>query len=985
MQALTSTTTSNNQGPAPMDIGATYKGHKGKGKGGKGKGKGGKGYNNNSFNSTYGKGGKGAIGQGNPFKGGMKGYGFNKGKGKQGPTGAKGNKGQGKDVCNKCHQPGHIAKHCRMQIYNLRDPTGQPVNDPTYDWYNEQQQHYDQQWHNELHQGYQPQQYPLALPAPPQQQPNSSSSGPVIQAINTLENLLIATLDSINDIDVNNVDVMIDSGAATHVCPPWFGNEFPLNTLAENEKPNLISVTNNEIPVYGYRWIHFNNENGQSVVIPFYVCQVKQPILSVSRLTHQGFEVNFNSDAPEVKHKESFNSTLRNRNGLFYIRLRKATMPQGMQLRIETVEDKQVAMIAPTTTPHGPQVMRGGNTDIWAMNNEGYLVRIHTRLRRALFTPFNTDCPIPVGQLEDYRKTIVRQPGQPQRIVTDSFQTLTKQQQNRLVEGQAWIGETWFKPKATARPVTTTLPNTTAKAIQAQHKAQTTTATPQDTQSEVQQPNQPQAPATRHTGKQTQKEPTIPSTTEADKTSDYWIKEGRLCKRVHVKPRTTYYVPTQSDGGPNYDNLLPTRMTMVYPTNGSRGKRVDDNWTTEPQPEESTQWTGSRNFEEKAQYKEQLESDDEEHQPAIRAKAATTPYTPTQQEVLEHNLTHLPYRNWCPICVRGKGRTTNHPPQRSKQPVVQVDFAYIKAHNEKPTPVLTAVDVQTGLCMAAMIPYKQHLFNHATTCLQTFLLECGRTEAILQSDQEDYLMQLLKATANSMGNISVRFSPAYSSQSQGAVERLHRTLFGQFRVLKEHLRQHYTNALTTRSPIMAWMMRHSDGQTSYFRRWQRNNTAPMCEFGETVLYMVPTPKNQPKAEPRFFNGIWLGRDTTTGESFIGTAGKVVRARKIRRQVEPHKYNNELLDTINGTPWSPTPPTYTPTFLRPSIAPIRPETAEKAVTARHEATEEHADPRDPGGEENTKRQRTTGTMIEDRSVTATATATAESSTRQTSAG
>ena len=155
-------------------------------------------------------------------------------------------------MCYKCHQPGHIAKHCRMQIYNLQDPTGQPVNDPTYDWYNEQQQYNDQQWHNEWHQGYQPQQYPLALPAPPQQQPNSSSSsGPVIQAINTLENLLIATLDSINNIDVNNVDLMIDSGAATHVCPPWFGNEFPLNTLNENEKPNLISVTNNEIPVYG--------------------------------------------------------------------------------------------------------------------------------------------------------------------------------------------------------------------------------------------------------------------------------------------------------------------------------------------------------------------------------------------------------------------------------------------------------------------------------------------------------------------------------------------------------------------------------------------------------------------------------------------------------------------------------------------------------------------------------------------------------------
>ena len=125
--------------------------------------------------------------------------------------------------------------------------------------------------------------------------------------------------------------------------------------------------------------------------------------------------------------------------------------------------------------------------------------------------------------------------------------------------------------------------NTTAKAIEAGHKAKTTTATPRDTPSasEAQQPKHPQAPATRHTRKQTQKEPTIPSTTEVDKTNDYWIIEGRLWKRVHVKPRTTYDVRALSDGGPNYDNLLPTRMTLVNPTNGSRGKRVDDKGTVQ--------------------------------------------------------------------------------------------------------------------------------------------------------------------------------------------------------------------------------------------------------------------------------------------------------------------------------------------------------------------------------------------------------------------
>ena len=82
----------------------TYKG-KGKGKGKsyggyKGKGKGNKGYNN----------GKGPVGQGNPF--GYKGQQQNKGKGK-GHT-----RKHAQDVCYRCGQPGHIAKNCKVPVYN---------------------------------------------------------------------------------------------------------------------------------------------------------------------------------------------------------------------------------------------------------------------------------------------------------------------------------------------------------------------------------------------------------------------------------------------------------------------------------------------------------------------------------------------------------------------------------------------------------------------------------------------------------------------------------------------------------------------------------------------------------------------------------------------------------------------------------------------------------------------------------------------------
>ena len=411
-------------------------------------------------------------------------------------------------------------------------------------------------------------------------------------------------------------------------------------------------------------------------------------------------------------------------------------MPQGMQLRIETVEDKQVAMIAPTTmTPHGTtsderrQHGHLGNEQrrISCPNpQEVEESTLHTFQHGLSYSSW------PTGKLqEDSRKATWTTTTHCHWFLPTHHEATAEQTGRR----QAWIGETWFKPKATARPVTTTMPNTTAKAIEAEHKAKTTTATPQEHTAEAQQPrNRKHQQQDIQASKRRRSQPFQYNRSRQDQ----WLLDQRrsVLETRACEPRTTYYVPTQSDGGPNYDNLLPTRMTMVYPTNGSRGKRVDDNWTAEPQPEEPTQWTGSTKLWGKAQYKEQLESDDEEHQPAIRAKAATTPYMPTPQEVQEHNLTHLPYRELVSNLCSWQ-RTNNKPSTTTQQTtVVQVDFAYIQAHMEKPTPVLTAVDVQTGLCMAAMIPDKQQLFDHATTCLQTFLLECGRTEAILQSDQK---------------------------------------------------------------------------------------------------------------------------------------------------------------------------------------------------------------------------------------------------------
>ena len=275
-------------------------------------------------------------------------------------------------------------------------------------------------------------------------------------------------------------------------------------------------------------------------------------------------------------------------------------------------------------------------------------------------------------------------------------------------------------------------------------------------------------------------------------------------------------------------------------------------------------------------------------------------------------------------------------------------------NNSLTTAILTGIDVETGMVMATMLGDKQQDFQYHVNCIQSFLMECGRVQAvlnstILQSDQEDHLIALLQKAASKMGgNITVRQSPTYSSQAQGSVERIHRTLMGQIRTLRAQLQQNYDRTITSRHPIVPWMVRrtaylrnryatHADGNTSYFRRWNKDHRAPICEFGETVQYLLPTVKQLPKMEQRFFKAIWLGRDTSTGETLLGIGNKVVRARTIRRMPKPDKYDKQMFDIITGHSMIP-PPTSQAQLQPPMVfhPPRRPPATMEKQTSTEQA-------------------------------------------------
>ena len=121
----------------------------------------------------------------------------------------------------------------------------------------------------------------------------------------------------VNAVDIDNkVEIMIDSGAATHVCPAWFAPDSPLYTLQRGQGPNPRTATDESITIHGYKWVLMTNQHNYQLAVPFYLRDVKLPIMSVTRLTEQGFDIQF-KDTPTMSHSRGFHANLVQRAELF--------------------------------------------------------------------------------------------------------------------------------------------------------------------------------------------------------------------------------------------------------------------------------------------------------------------------------------------------------------------------------------------------------------------------------------------------------------------------------------------------------------------------------------------------------------------------------------------------------------------------------------------------------------------------------------------
>ena len=84
---------------------------------------------------------------------------------------------------------------------------------------------------------------------------------------------------------------------------------------------------------------------------------------------------------------------------------------------------------------------------------------------------------------------------------------------------------------------------------------------------------------------------------------------------------------------------------------------------------------------------------------------------PCEADVNYHNLTHLPFRSWCPYCVQGKAVSHPHVKRKAEEadvPVISSDYMGLKHREpeEGQNPIIVTVDRKTKTKFAHVLKAK---------------------------------------------------------------------------------------------------------------------------------------------------------------------------------------------------------------------------------------------------------------------------------------
>ena len=247
---------------------------------------------------------------------------------------------------------------------------------------------------------------------------------------------------------------------------------------------------------------------------------------------------------------------------------------------------------------------------------------------------------------------------------------------------------------------------------------------------------------------------------------------------------------------------------------------------------------------------------------------------PTDAARMTHNAKHVPFRDWCPICVASRGRSSPHSrvvvnKTADTLPKFKTDYMFIRTvAGSKTQPCITNVEMRSGVVISFMCARKGGYEDLTKEILRHLEAYGFLNPVIIQFDKEMSIIDVCRKVARERNSRTVlRFAPikviratgfskqctdTYRDSHDATRHKLRRTLaynLQQFH-LPFHL-QFVTQDLFSQDS-------QCDPTAEPFQYLLGTpNVSPLCMFGESLFALTPDHEvRAAKLTNRWISGCW---------------------------------------------------------------------------------------------------------------------------------
>ena len=253
-----------------------------------------------------------------------------------------------------------------------------------------------------------------------------------------------------------------------------------------------------------------------------------------------------------------------------------------------------------------------------------------------------------------------------------------------------------------------------------------------------------------------------------------------------------------------------------------------------------------------------LESEDELHREEARDVLRRRPARmPSAEERRRHEVMHMPFRDWCKVCVAGAANDRGHHRgdglKELAVPEVHFDYCFPRSQaGGEYIVVLVARDREMRMTFAHVVPIKGGELDWISEQVARDLLKLGHHgNLILRSDQEPAITDVLNRVAKLRGTSRTHLeqSPVGDSRANGVAERAIQTIEKLLRVHMLALADRLGGTVPVQHPLVEWLIEHvaglynrvavgTDGRTAVQRLKGKACSGFMVPFGADVMFRV---------------------------------------------------------------------------------------------------------------------------------------------------